>query len=83
MPALNEQVYLLAKPHWQVNPSDQVYLIRFTGEVFPDYEYVCQIAHRLAYCWSLVGLCIVRRSRWSLYACGHVTCSFVLIVVIW
>ena len=50
MPALNEQVYELAKPHWQVNRTDQVFLIRFTGEVFPDYEYVCQIVHRLEYC---------------------------------
>ena len=59
MPALNEQVYELAKPHWQVNRTDQVFLIRFTGEVFPDYEYVSQIAHRLAYCCSLAALCTV------------------------
>lgn len=40
MPSLNEQVYELAKPESQVQRTDQVFLIRFTGEVFPEYEYV-------------------------------------------
>ena len=40
MPALNEQAYEPAKPQWQVQRTDQVFLIRFTGEVFPEYEYV-------------------------------------------
>lgn len=45
MPALNEQPYELAKPQCQVQRTDQVFLIRFTGEVFPDYEYVrdCEV----------------------------------------
>ncbi|DBA80639.1 TPA: hypothetical protein ACH3X1_007887 [Trebouxia sp. C0004] len=38
MPALNEQAYELAKPECQVQRTDQVFLIRFTGEVFPEYE---------------------------------------------
>ncbi len=42
MPALNEQAYELAKPECQVQRTDQVFLIRFTGEVFPEYEYVSQ-----------------------------------------
>ncbi len=40
MPALNEQAYELATPECQVQRTDQVFLIRFTGEVFPEYEYV-------------------------------------------
>lgn len=40
MPALNDQAYELAKPGFQVQRTDQVFLIRFTGEVFPEYEYV-------------------------------------------
>ena len=40
MPALNERAYEPAKPQWQVQRTDQVFLIRFTGEVFPEYEYV-------------------------------------------
>ena len=42
MPALNEQAYELATPECQVQRTDQVFLIRFTGEVFPEYEYVSQ-----------------------------------------
>lgn len=39
MPALNEQAYEPAKVACEVQRTDQVFLIRFTGEVFPEYEY--------------------------------------------
>lgn len=38
MPGLNEQAYELAQSKCQVQRTDQVFLIRFTGEVFPEYE---------------------------------------------
>lgn len=40
MPALNDQAYEPAKVECEVQRTDQVFLIRFTGEVFAEYEYV-------------------------------------------
>ena len=40
MPALNDQAYEPAKVECEAQRTDQVFLIRFTGEVFAEYEYV-------------------------------------------
>lgn len=40
MPVLNGQAYEPAKVACEVHRTDQVLLIRFTGEAFPEYECV-------------------------------------------
>ena len=62
MPSLNEQVYEFAKPESQVQRTDQVFLIRFTGEVFPEYEYVSRKLLIFASC-EQIGCLRVRSTR--------------------
>ncbi len=40
MPRLRDEAHELCKPPLNLKPDEQLFVVRFTGEVFRTYEYV-------------------------------------------
>jgi bromodomain adjacent to zinc finger domain protein 1A len=45
MPTLNKQLYVPALPPTGIKPSDEVFLVRTTGEIVKDYEEYLKKTH--------------------------------------